>query len=183
MEITILNWINDNLHGSYAVNQIFKYITYLGAVWFVLGIIFLFAHTTRFVGVMLIIAFITSLVASEYILKSIIEVPRPYLINTSIFQFLINNGIHPPTSSSFPSVHTATSFSSATIIAHYLKNGKWAYLPAVIISFSRIFLCLHYVSDIIGGAFIGVVMALLLIFLVNIFIKYIVLNINKSKGT
>jgi undecaprenyl-diphosphatase len=70
--------------------------------------------------------------------------------------------VGPPHDASFPSGHAATSFAAATVLS--LARPRWApafYLVALAIGFSRIYVGVHYPLDILGGAVLGVAIALL----------------------
>ena len=77
-----------------------------------------------------------------------------------------------PSSFSFPSGHTSSSFAAAAAI---LINKKWkagipALILAVLIGFSRSYLMVHYPTDVLFGALMGVVYALLAYFLIARFV-------------
>jgi undecaprenyl-diphosphatase len=65
-------------------------------------------------------------------------------------------------SPSFPSSHAVNNFAAATLFAlHYRRWVPWlAFGLAALVSYSRIYLGLHYPSDVLGGAVIGIVCAL-----------------------
>ena len=69
-----------------------------------------------------------------------------------------------PHSRSFPSGHTATSFACATVIALLVpRAAPFVYLLALAIGYSRLYVGVHWPSDVLGGAIIGVLTALLLL--------------------
>ena len=65
--------------------------------------------------------------------------------------------IHEPTDWSFPSGHSSASFAAAFVLYHYMpkKFSIPALILATLIAFSRLYLGVHYPSDVIGGAAIG----------------------------
>jgi undecaprenyl-diphosphatase len=66
-----------------------------------------------------------------------------------------------PHDGSFPSGHAATSFAAATVLS--IARPRWApafYLLALAIGFSRVYVGVHYPLDIVGGAVLGIVVAI-----------------------
>ena len=101
----------------------------------------------------------TSFIASTaicLILKSMIARPRP-----SEFTALIALTVH-----SFPSLHASASFTAVPILDLEFPMFTWFWiLFAVIVGFSRIYLNVHYLSDVVGGALIGFATAHLFVFI------------------
>ena len=100
---------------------------------------------------LVIIGVLIGALVGNLILKNAVARPRPSWIDTSV-ALLISN----PDDFSFPSGHTLSSTIAATILA--LSNKKFAYcaIPlAVIMAFSRLYLFVHFPTDIFAGALIG----------------------------
>ena len=90
-----------------------------------------------------------------HILKDIFDRTRPYI------ELGIEILVSPPLGSSFPSAHSSTAFSFATVMfLFYRKSAPWfavcSVLLASAVAFSRIWLCVHYLSDVVVGAMFGV---------------------------
>jgi len=99
-----------------------------------------------------ILAFGISGLLSNFVIKNIVQRPRPVVA--------INQTYQCPTDFSFPSSHAATAFATATVIVAFHKKKKWIfyallYTVAVLISLSRIYLQCHFVGDIVFGAILG----------------------------
>ena len=110
---------------------------------------------TRRGGIMVGASLGLEVVACNILLKNIIQRPRPYLAMENL-QILVAH----ETSFSFPSGHTASSFAVAYALTRaFGRRGAWAYLPAATISASRLYVGVHYPSDIICGAVLGTVAA------------------------
>ncbi len=95
-------------------------------------------------------------------LKKLIMRPRPFLDVPSLVP-----AIKPPKSFSFPSGHTTLAFSVAFIISRILpkRYSIPAFLIAALVAFSRLYLGVHYPSDILGGICAGYVAGLITEFL------------------
>lgn len=86
------------------------------------------------------------------LLKLMIARPRPELLDLG---FLIS-----AVSYSFPSDHASTAFIMFGVIGHYFKKFKsWFYALAVLIAFSRVYLGAHYATDVVAGAFLGILVS------------------------
>jgi len=158
MDFRILYLIN-NLHNE-VLDKIMIFFTNLGdggVIWIALAIILLFFKKTRKCGFLMLISMLCGLVIGNGILKNLIKRSRPCWIDTSI-TLLISN----PTDYSFPSGHTLASFEAAVmILLHNKKAGLVALVLAVIIAFSRMYLFVHFPSDILGGAILGSAISLI----------------------
>ena len=127
LEINILKFINENLHGSTFINHIFKYMTIIGdvgAVWIAISVLFLFFKKTRKAGLFSLVGLACCLLFNNLLLKNIINRARPFLEEPSFITFLENIALKLPGESSFPSGHAFSSFCSATIISLTLGK-KW----------------------------------------------------------
>ena len=124
-----------------------------GIMWIVLTIILLLIPKTRRSGLIMAVALLADLIICNGILKNLFCRIRPYDVNTGI-QLLIKA----PGDYSFPSGHTAASFAavSALYFAGERKLLKPALFLAVLIAFSRMYLYVHYPTDILGGIFVGI---------------------------
>lgn len=125
-----------------------------GVIWIVLAVILLLIPKTRKNGLVIMAALCIDLVLCNGILKNLFARIRPCDVNTQI-QLLIAR----PDDFSFPSGHTAASF--AAVAALYFsgerKIWKLALALACLIAFSRLYLYVHYPTDILGGIFVGLV--------------------------
>lgn len=123
-----------------------------GILWVTLTALLLVFRKTRRVGCVLAAALLIDAVLCNLLLKPLVARVRPCDILTEV-QLLIPH----PDDFSFPSGHTAASFASVTAL--WLAGKKqWAMaaLPVgVLIAFSRMYLCVHYPTDILGGVILG----------------------------
>lgn len=128
-----------------------------GIFWILTGVLLLFFKKTRRCGGMVLITMAVCYVIGNIGLKNLIQRPRPCSIDLSV-QLLIPF----PSEYSFPSGHTLHSFGAATaIFLQYRKPGIAALLLAAVIAFSRLYLFVHFPTDILGGMILGIGMAIL----------------------
>ena len=123
-----------------------------GIVWILLTIVLLLIPKTRKSGLILASALIVDLILCNGILKPLIARIRPFDVNSAI-QLIVAK----PHDYSFPSGHTAASFTAvmALYLAGEKKMWKAALVLAVLIALSRLYLYVHYPTDIIGGVIFG----------------------------
>lgn len=176
-EINMLEYINhldqllilrvDELHNSY-LDMIMIFFTHLGdfaVLWISLTILCIWIKQTRSIGYTLLSWFGICLILGEGILKHSFNRLRP-------FQSLpeIHLQILAPITSSFPSGHSSAAFCFATIFTYFFYRKFPIYtilgwIVAIGIAVSRFYLQVHYISDIFVGIFIGIMSALLAIFI------------------
>lgn len=83
---------------------------------------------------------------------------RPFMVNGKETDVFVR-----PLDSAFPSGHTAQAFAlSVTIFLHDRKVGWWFLVSALVIGVARVVANVHYPVDIVGGAFIGTLVAVIL---------------------
>lgn len=122
-----------------------------GELWILLAAVLLLFRRTRRVGAAVALALVLDLVTCNWLLKPLIHRIRPYDVNTAV-QLLV-----PRLSDfSFPSGHTAASFAAAGAL-HQSKSRLWlpALVIAVLMGLSRLYLYVHWPSDVLGGALVG----------------------------
>lgn len=150
---TILFFIQSTLHYT-ILDRIMIGVTILGdkgLVWLVIAFAFIINKKTRHIGVLTLFALIFATIMGEGILKHLIQRQRPYA-DFPLIQLVINKS----TAYSFPSGHSTSSFAAAYILSKYFKKLSiefWA--MACIIAFSRLYLFMHYPSDIVAGIILG----------------------------
>lgn len=154
-EFIILDWIQ-SLRTPLG-DMIMPFISRLGntgIIWIILTLLLLIFPKTRRAGVFMAAALLFDLLLCDTLLKPLIARARPFSVRKDI-ELLISA----PRDYSFPSGHTAVSFASVTAL--FLTGKKQLWIPAlvlaVLIAFSRLYLYVHYPTDILGGILVGLV--------------------------
>lgn len=185
MDLSILQWINNNLHGSSFFNQLFKYITYLGEkgiAWIILALVLLCFKRTRKGGFLLLVSLAIGIVLNNFILKPLIARPRPIEADETFITFMNSINYKLPTSFSMPSGHTQIAINAAMFLTLYFKGkGAWAWIPATLISLSRLFLLAHYPTDVLVAAVEGIAVAIFVYFVGRIVVDKIIAGYNRRK--
>lgn len=158
LDQSILYWIHDNLSCG-VLDMLMPKLTLLGsggAIWLLAAAIMLCAKKYRRQGVILLAGLAAGVLVGNVCLKNLIARPRPCWLDGSV-KLLIPI----PTDYSFPSGHTLSSVIGATVLTKTNRRFGWAAIPlAAIIAFSRLYLFVHYPSDILAGAVLGVAIGL-----------------------
>lgn len=153
-DFAILDWINGNFRCAF-LDAIMPAISFLGnAGWFWIAVaaVLLITKKYRRVGAAVALALIFGLIVGNLTLKPLVSRIRPYDARPYI-ELLINK----PSDFSFPSGHTLASFEAATaLILGDKRLGIPALILAVLIAFSRLYLYVHYPSDVVAGVVLGV---------------------------
>lgn len=136
------------------LDKIMVFISSLGnSGWFfiALGVVLLCLKKYRRVGICILFALLLCLITGNLILKPLVARPRPCWVNPVTMLIPI------PKDYSFPSGHTYASFAAATVLFLSDKRaGILAYILAVCIAFSRMYLYVHYPTDVLAGLILGV---------------------------
>lgn len=128
-----------------------------GYLWALIGLSLLFIKKQRINGVTILSALIATIIITEFIIKPIFMRERPFIQNSD-FVLLIKE----PFGSSFPSAHTSTSFaSSIPFFRINRKIGLGAVIFASLVAFSRLYLYVHFPTDVLVGAIIGIAIGFL----------------------
>ena len=158
-ELGVLEWF-DSLHGS-MLDPVMVGITYSatsGLIWFVLGFLMTCSGRWRGCGASIVISVALAYIVVDIILKPRVCRERPFMVED--FELLIPA----PDTWSFPSGHTASAFAGATaLLLHSRRPGLIALAYAVLVGISRMYLCVHWPTDVIAGAAIGVLVAVLVV--------------------
>lgn len=122
-----------------------------GVIWIVLTVIFLAIPKTRRTGGVMLAALIIQTVLCNVILKNLFARTRPYDVNTTV-QLLVPK-LH---DFSFPSGHTSAAFTTVSAL-YFSKNRLWipVLVLACLIAFSRLYLYVHYPTDVLAGVILG----------------------------
>ena len=151
---SILHWIHSTLSCG-VLDFLMPKITLLGkggAIWILTAFVLLYTKKYRKCGALLLVGLALGVLAGNVVLKPLIARARPCWLDTSV-QLLVAS----PADYSFPSGHTLSSVIAATILT--LTNRKFGFaaiLLAALIAFSRLYLYVHFPSDVLGGAILGV---------------------------
>ena len=116
----------------------------------------------RKMGICILLSLTLNFICGNLIIKNIVRRARPYQIDTSVIPLIY------PSEYSFPSGHTSASFAAAcAIFLNHKKSGIAAFAMAALIAFTRLYLFVHYPTDILGGMVLGIISAIV----VNILYK------------
>lgn len=166
----VLLWIQEFLRHPF-FDPIVIFITSLGdagLIWIVATILLLIPKKTRKAGCISALALLGSLLINNYLIKNLVARPRPF---TKLAELTIL--IPKPGEFSFPSGHTSASFAAATVFYRHLpkKLGVPAMILAVLIGFSRLYVGVHYPTDVLAGAILGTLIGYLAEWIVNFIIN------------
>lgn len=163
-DLPILEWIAQNLHCNF-LDAVMPPITHLadaGLFWIALAVIFLFFPKYRKAGLAMGAALLMGVLVCNVTLKPLIARIRPYDYQLEYFGKQISLLIATPHDYSFPSGHTLASFeASVALLLYNRKLGIPALLLAAFIAFSRMYLYVHYPTDVLFSVLLGIAFAFL----------------------
>lgn len=155
----ILLWIQEHLRND-MLTPFFKGLTYLGnfgAIMILTCIVLMAVPKTRKLGMFCSAALIVNVIINNLILKNLIDRTRPYEVIEGLKCIVIR-----PMDASFPSGHTSASFSVSSVIFGETPRhiGIAALTVAALIGFSRLYVGVHYPTDVVFGMLSGILIGL-----------------------
>lgn len=128
-----------------------------GIFWILMTLVLLILPKTRRLGIVCAVSLIIDVALCNGLLKNLIARTRPYVVNPDVVLLIPKPGDY-----SFPSGHSAASFTFVGAL-YFNKSKMW--IPfcvlAAVIAFSRLYLYVHYPTDVLGGIVIGFIFAYL----------------------
>ena len=151
-EFAFLDWLQQ--FRTPVMDRIAIFFDYAGAhgeLWIILALVLLAFPRTRKAGVAVSIALVLYMAAGHFLLKPLFARPRPCDLNPAVTLL-----VRRPHGHSFPSGHTASGFAAAFALYRQLpKPGTAALVLAAFIAFTRLYLYVHFPTDILGGVVLG----------------------------
>lgn len=153
----LYNW------GGGFFTPFFEFISFLGKgglpLIFLSLLLTLYKSTRRF-GTAMCLSLAVGALITNCCLKILIARPRPYADESSVFyQLWLLVGQNVESDKSFPSGHTTAAFASMTAV-FLVGDKRWswtAYIFAILMGVARIYLCVHFPSDVLGGIIVGLI--------------------------
>lgn len=160
-DLPILDWIQANLQSP-VMDKIMPIITLFGEggiFWIAWAVLMLILPKTRKIGFGMIFALLLGVLVCNVTMKPLIARIRPYDLQAER-GIVINLLINAQHDFSFPSGHTIASFEAAVVLLrHSKKMGIPALILAILVSFSRLYLYVHYPSDVLVSVVLGTIFA------------------------
>ena len=180
-DASVITAIYENVHSAF-LTMFFRIVTLLGEggiFWIAVAVILLFFIKTRRSGICIGASLLIGVIVGNGIIKNVVARPRPYDAIAGIESVVSHLSDY-----SFPSGHSLCCFEAATALA--MNRTKWAipaYVGAVLVAVSRLFLFVHYPTDVICGALLGVLFGVLGSLAAGAIYDRVCANIAASKKT
>lgn len=171
LDKTLLHFFSVTLSNP-VFDKVMPFVTNLnnhGEIWIAMSIILMINKNTavRRLGVSMLIAVAFGYLIGEAGIKNLVERQRPIGTEFS-YDFIIRK----PSSYSFPSGHTVSSFAAfGAWLFSKAKYKYWVLALASLIAFSRLYLHVHYPSDVLGGILLGLICGKVGVYLGNAFYR------------
>jgi undecaprenyl-diphosphatase len=169
-DLPILDWIAEHIHCGF-LDTLMPWITKLGdggIFWIITAVILMCIPKYRKAGLSMGAALLMGLLVCNLTLKPLVARMRPYDYQAEYFGQTIQLLIETPHDFSFPSGHTIACFEGAVaLMLHDKRLGIPALVIAVLVAFSRLYLYVHYPTDVLASVVLGTCFAILATVLVK----------------
>ncbi len=159
MEFLLLDFIQAHMRCAFldAVLPVLSRLGNGGLLWIALSVILLLLPRTRRVGAAMALSLALEALCCNVILKPLVARARPFTLRPDVALL-----IPPPGDFSFPSGHTGSAAAAVTTLYAARQRGRLVFLlTALGIAFSRLYLYVHYPTDVLAGALIGIACGIL----------------------
>ena len=156
LDSSLLLWIQDVVRQDW-LDPVVEFYTHLGDVgmlWIVCSLAMLFYKPTRKMGIAGLTALVFSLLITNLTIKELVSRPRPWLDVEGLLPLIEEHDPH-----SFPSGHTSASFAAVSAWWHFSDKNRLKWLwggMALCMGLSRLYVGVHYPSDVLAGILVGV---------------------------
>lgn len=157
----VLEWIAGHLRGP-LLDPFMVFYTSLGNsgwIFIAAGVVMLLFRRTRRAGASSLLAMVFGLLVTNLTLKPLVARPRPWMVMEDFVTLAASGDMN-----SFPSGHTCAAFAFAVALWAVLPQ-KWARAAALaaaaLMGFSRLYVGVHFPSDVLAGALVGALCGLL----------------------
>lgn len=155
IEGVVLLWIQEVLRGPVQDAAVVEFTSLgnSGILFIVAGVVLLLFKKTRRLGVAALLALLIGFLITNLTLKPLVSRPRPWLDVEGLIHLLGESAYR-----SFPSGHATSAFAFAFAL-RYGTERKWlkwlAMIVAILMGLSRLYVGVHYPTDVLGGVLVG----------------------------
>lgn len=164
-DMSVFTFFGEYIQSAF-MNIVAEFITFFGGSEFVIpmavaGALMIPFKKTRKFGLAVLFAVLVGTLLTNLVMKPLFARPRPYVYyadNPLFMSWYEFAGAHVESDKSFPSGHTTAAFELGIAIFCVIKNKKVAWIFPVfsaLVGLSRIYLMVHYVTDVLGGVLVG----------------------------
>ena len=152
---SVLLYIQENMRTDYLtpLMKTSSLFVNIGIIWILLSIVLICIKRTRMIGIMTLTSLAFCICINNIFVKHIVARARPFDTYSDLFPL-----IKKPTDYSFASGHTTASFAAAGILVRFLQRPLAVLIVffSVLVAFSRLYLGVHYPTDVLCGMAIGI---------------------------
>ncbi len=179
-DMSVFTFFGEQIQNA-TMNIVAEIITFFGGSEFVMpmaviGALLIPFKKTRKFGMAVLFAVLVGTLCTNLIMKPLFDRPRPYVYfadNPTFMSWYEFAGAHVESDKSFPSGHTTAAFELGVAVFLVLnKKYSWVFpVFSVFVGLSRIYLMVHYTTDVIGGAIVGTIAGILGYFIMKAVMK------------
>ena len=184
MDLEISRWVIKVFGENKAFAKFMEILTYGGSKWVIIGLVLLLLvfKRTREIGVTALFAVLFTYLFNDFCLKLIVARDRPFVVDSSLGQMVNLAGMEFPDGYSMASGHAAVTMAFAVaVMMHSWKLGIPSMIYSIAVGVSRIFLCVHFFTDVLAGFALGTVIAIIVFFTIFLIKKLYIRRLTSGK--
>lgn len=185
MDYQISKWVINVFGENKAFATFMKVLTFGGSKWVLIALVLvlLIFKRTRKIGICCLFSVAICFILNDFVIKNIVQRQRPFVFDPALSKMCELANLKFPDGYSMASGHAAVTMAFAVaVMMNSWKFGIPAMIYSLVVGFSRVFLCVHYLTDVLAGFVLGTVVAVAVYFSILLIKKFLMKRRKKNEN-